>query len=93
MANGDNPELNKSVPLEGAGHTQYQMLIGMLNWIVTIGRLDVAFATAITTTQLYRRLLLHYATCGSTIYGSLAKPAQILGQVQSVMWSIPNHSG
>jgi len=27
-------------------HTKYQMLIGMLNWIVTIGRIDIAFAVS-----------------------------------------------
>jgi hypothetical protein len=27
-------------------HRKFQMLIGMLNWIVTIGRFDVAYATA-----------------------------------------------
>ena len=32
--------------LDDKDHQQYQMLIGMLNWIVCIGRMDVAYATA-----------------------------------------------
>lgn len=32
--------------LDNAGHQRYQMLLGMLNWIVCIGRMDVAFLTA-----------------------------------------------
>ena len=27
-------------------HRKFQMLLGMLNWIVSIGRFDVAYATA-----------------------------------------------
>ena len=44
MTHGDHPELEDSVILDDDGHTKYQMLIGMLNWVVTIGRLDTAFA-------------------------------------------------
>ena len=36
--------------LDDKDHQQYQMLIGMLNWIVCIGIMDVAYATA----SLYR---------------------------------------
>ena len=46
MIDGDHPEEDKSEPLDDKGHQQYQMLIRMLNWIVCIGRVDVAFATA-----------------------------------------------
>ena len=46
MAAGDHPELDDSQILNDEDHTKYQMLIGMLNWIVTIGRLDIAFATS-----------------------------------------------
>ena len=27
-------------------HAKYQMLIGMLNWIVTLGRLEIDFAVS-----------------------------------------------
>ena len=46
MVDGDHPEEDTSEPLDDKGHQQYQMLIGMLNWIVCIGRMDVGFATA-----------------------------------------------
>lgn len=45
MASGDHPEMDDSEVLDDTSHRQFQMLIGILNWIVTIGRLDVAFAT------------------------------------------------
>ena len=46
MVDGDHPEEDESELLDDKGHQQYQMLIGMLNWIVCIGRMDVAFATS-----------------------------------------------
>jgi hypothetical protein len=46
MVDSDHPEEDASEPLNDEGHRHYQMLIGMLNWIVCIGRMDVAFATA-----------------------------------------------
>lgn len=45
MVDGDHPEEDASEILDDAGHQRYQMLIGMLNWIACIGRMDVAFAT------------------------------------------------
>jgi hypothetical protein len=47
IVDGDHPETDVSAPLSDHQHTQYQMLIGMvLNWIVCLGRLDIAFATS-----------------------------------------------
>jgi hypothetical protein len=46
MAAGDHPELDTSPLLNDDEHRKYQMLLGMLNWIVQIGRFDVAYATA-----------------------------------------------
>ena len=46
MIDVDHPEEDTSEPLDDKGHQKYHMLIGMLNWIVCIGRVDVAFATA-----------------------------------------------
>ena len=46
MVDGDHPEEDTLELLDDKGHQRYQMLIGMLNWIVCIGRMDVAFATS-----------------------------------------------
>jgi hypothetical protein len=43
MTSGDHPELDDV--LNDDRHKKYQMLIGMLNWIVTIGELDLCHAT------------------------------------------------
>ena len=45
MEDGDHPEEDDSELLSDADHQKYQMLIGMLNWITCLGRMDVAFAT------------------------------------------------
>lgn len=45
MTASDHPETDDSEVLDDEKHRQFQMLMGILNWIVTIGRLDVAFAT------------------------------------------------
>jgi hypothetical protein len=42
---GDHPEMDTSAILGDEDHQKYQMLIGMLVWIVIIGRIDVAHAT------------------------------------------------
>ena len=44
MVNGDNPELYESILLGDLHHKKYQMLIGMLTWIVVLRRLDVCYA-------------------------------------------------
>ena len=46
MVDGDHPELDTTSPLSDDDHRKYQMLIGMLNWIVCLGRIDVAFSTS-----------------------------------------------
>eukprot|EP00557_Chaetoceros_sp_GSL56_P014026 CAMPEP_0176478512 /NCGR_PEP_ID=MMETSP0200_2-20121128/1227_1 /TAXON_ID=947934 /ORGANISM="Chaetoceros sp., Strain GSL56" /LENGTH=1865 /DNA_ID=CAMNT_0017874457 /DNA_START=317 /DNA_END=5915 /DNA_ORIENTATION=+ len=46
MVNGDHPEMDDSLVITGDMHQKYQMLIGILNWIVTLGRLDICFATS-----------------------------------------------
>lgn len=38
-------EMDDSVLCSDDEHRKFQMLMGMLNWVVTIGRLDVAHAT------------------------------------------------
>ena len=46
MVSGDHPELDDTAILSGESHQKYQMLIGILNWIVALGRLDIGFATS-----------------------------------------------
>ena len=46
MTGGDHPEEDVLELLDDKGHQRYQMLIRMLNWIVCIGRMDVAYATS-----------------------------------------------
>jgi hypothetical protein len=43
---GDHPEMDTSKLLDDKGHRKYQMLIGMLVWVVTVGRIDMAHATS-----------------------------------------------
>ena len=47
MVDGDHPEEDTSVLLDDEVYRKYQMLIGVLNWIVCICRMNVAFATAL----------------------------------------------
>ena len=46
MVSGDHPEIDDSELLTGEYHQKYQMLVGILNWIVALGRLDIGYATA-----------------------------------------------
>jgi hypothetical protein len=46
LPSGDHPEMVTSAVLNDDEHRKFQMLIGMLNWIVSIGRFDVAHATS-----------------------------------------------
>ena len=43
---GDNPELDESWALGDEEHRQYQILMGILIWVVGLGRSDVAHATS-----------------------------------------------
>ena len=43
---GDHPDLDTFEFLDDDGHMYYQMLVGMLNWTVGIGRFDIAHATS-----------------------------------------------
>ena len=46
MVDGDHPEEDTSLLLDDGGHQKYQTFIGIMNWIVCIGIMDVAFATS-----------------------------------------------
>ena len=52
MEKGDHPELDTSEMLDEEKITKYQSLIGALQWVVTIGRFDVA--TAVMSLSLFR---------------------------------------
>jgi hypothetical protein len=39
---GNHPELNKSEVMDDDGHRNYQMLMGILVWLVVIGSMDIA---------------------------------------------------
>eukprot|EP00957_Ditylum_brightwellii_P028250 2133510-Ditylum_brightwellii.AAC.1 len=47
MAVDNHPEMDDSEVLNGADHQKYQMLLGMLNWIVILGRLGIACAASL----------------------------------------------
>ena len=49
---GDHPELDYSELLDNQGISNYQSLIGMLQWAVTIGRFDIQ--VAVTTMSSFR---------------------------------------
>ena len=41
---GDRPEQDDSTILDNEQHREYQSLIGMAQWLVTLGRLDICYA-------------------------------------------------
>eukprot|EP00957_Ditylum_brightwellii_P166725 12691406-Ditylum_brightwellii.AAC.1 len=46
MVVGDHPDMDESPNLRDANCQKYQMLVGIHNWIVTLGRLDIAYAVS-----------------------------------------------
>ena len=46
LPEGCHPELDDSVVVPELGIRKYQMLIGLAQWAVTIGRLDISFAVS-----------------------------------------------
>ena len=72
LEKGDHPELDDSDELDAKGIQLYQSLIGALQWIVTIGRFDIA--TAVMTLSGFRVAPKqgHLARI-KRIYGYLAK--------------------
>ena len=46
VVDSDHLEEDTLIILDDKGHQQYQILIGMLNWIARIGRMGVTFAIA-----------------------------------------------
>ena len=52
LERGDHPELDTSDELELDGIKKYQSLIGLLQWVVSLGRFDIA--TAVMTLSSFR---------------------------------------
>ena len=52
LEGGDHPELDTSEYLDDEGIKKYQSLIGILQWLVTLGRLDIA--TAVMSMSSFR---------------------------------------
>jgi hypothetical protein len=46
VATGDHPEEDESTLLDNKLHRQYQSLIGMAQWLVTLGRIDICYAVS-----------------------------------------------
>ncbi len=68
MVENYGPELDTTPFLEGSEVSKYQMLIGCLNWVVTLGRFDVHYATS---------TLSRYATCARE--GHLKETLRVFG--------------
>ena len=52
LEKGDHPELDETEFLEAKGITQYQSLIGCMQWAISLGRVDIA--TAVMTMSAFR---------------------------------------
>eukprot|EP00957_Ditylum_brightwellii_P124159 9464752-Ditylum_brightwellii.AAC.1 len=46
MVPGDHPKLDESALLGDEDNQKYQMLIGMLNWLVTLGDIDITYSVS-----------------------------------------------
>jgi len=46
MEENYHPEIDKTPLLDNDGAARYRSVIGSLNWIITLGRFDVAYATS-----------------------------------------------
>lgn len=46
VATGDHPEEDETPLLDNKYHRQYQSLIGMAQWLVTLGRIDICYAVS-----------------------------------------------
>ncbi len=47
------PELETTLVLEGSEVAKYHMFIGFLNWIITLGRIDIKYTTFYTSQVYY----------------------------------------
>ena len=52
LSNGYRPELDSSPELNGADGAYYQSLIGILRWIVKLGRIDILYKVSMMSPHL-----------------------------------------
>ncbi len=72
LIKGDHPELDTSHELDSDGIKVYQSLIGALQWVVTLGRLDIA--TGVMTLSSFRAApRMGHLDRAKRIYGYLRK--------------------
>ena len=72
LEKGDHPELNESELLDAEGITQYQSMIGSLQWAISLGRFDIA--TAVMKMSSFRAAPRHgHIDCVKRICGYLAR--------------------
>ena len=46
MVSEDHPELDELAILNDKGIREYQLMMGCLQWLVTLGHINIAFAVA-----------------------------------------------
>ena len=68
---GDHPELDTSEFLHDDGHLYYQMIVGILNWIVGIRQLYISHATS---------SLAQFASCPQK--GHLKRALRVFGHLK-----------
>eukprot|EP00957_Ditylum_brightwellii_P059456 4513924-Ditylum_brightwellii.AAC.1 len=49
MVAGNHMEMDDSVVLGDEDHQNYEMLIGMLNWLVTLGQININYSVSSLT--------------------------------------------
>ena len=69
----DHPEMDTSEFLDDDGHMYYQMLVGMLNWIVGIGIFGISHATS---------SLARFASCPQN--GHLERALRVFNKIVAV---------
>ena len=67
-----HPELDQSNLLQEAGIRKYQLLNGMAQWAVTIGRLDIAFAV-LSLSRFSAAPRAHHLELALHLFGYLKK--------------------
>ena len=72
LVKGDHPEVDTTEELDADGVKKYQLLIGALQWVVTLGRLDIA-AAVMTLSSFRASPRAGHLERGKRIYGFLKK--------------------
>ena len=72
LVKGDHPELDTTEELDADGVKKYQSLIGALQWVLTLGRLDIA-AAVMTLSSFRASPCAGHLERAKRIYGYLKK--------------------